>query len=114
MQAPKSGTKWHKEKAWFEAKTEEGHTYYWHVETHESRWTEPPEGFFSVKEQEEVNRKHEAKEWKKVEAIYTSQAIHGSHKEDGSLPTPSVSHYGPQGRPARVNPYGEWKTVEAP
>lgn len=40
VEAPKGGTKWHKDqpKQWFEAKTDDGHTYYWHVDTHESRW----------------------------------------------------------------------------
>jgi hypothetical protein len=36
MEAPKSGTKWHKDsepKKWYEAVSEEGHTYFWHVET---------------------------------------------------------------------------------
>ena len=37
VSAPTSGTKWHNEpgdKKWYEAKTDEGHTYYWHLETH--------------------------------------------------------------------------------
>ncbi len=114
VDAPKSGTKWHKEKEtnnkqWYEAKTEEGHTYFWHVESHESRWDPPPDGYFSIKEQEEVNAKHEDKERKKVETMYVSQAIHGSHREDAGLPTPTISTNGPQ---ARANPYGEWKTVQ--
>ncbi len=111
MEAPKSGTKWHKEKKWFEAVTEEGHTYFWHVETHESRWDAPPEGHFSIKEQEEINDKHEKKEVRKIEKIYESQSIHGTHREDAGLPVPTVSraHHGPQ---ARSSPYGEWKAVE--
>ena len=58
VEAPKSGTKWHKEqpKPWFEAVTEEGTTYFWHVESHESRWDPPPEGYLSIKDQEEINK----------------------------------------------------------
>ena len=37
MSAPKGGTKYHNEgpnyKLWYEAKTDEGHTYYFHVQT---------------------------------------------------------------------------------
>ncbi len=63
VEAPKSGTKWHKgfadteAKQWFEAVTDEGHTYFWHVESHESRWEPPPEGYLSIQEQEEINRR---------------------------------------------------------
>ena len=35
--APTSGTKWHNEpgvKKWYEAKSDEGYTYYWNTETH--------------------------------------------------------------------------------
>ena len=58
---------------WYEAKTEQGVTYYWHVETKQSRWTAPPEGYFSIAEQEDVNRKHQAREMRKVEKIYEQQ-----------------------------------------
>ena len=37
VSAPTSGTKWHNEpgdKKWYEAKTDDGHTYYWHIENH--------------------------------------------------------------------------------
>ena len=40
VEAPKGGTKYHKPedaKKWFEAKSEDGTIYYWHVETHQSR-----------------------------------------------------------------------------
>ena len=40
VDAPKSGTKWHKDdtKKWFEAKSDDGHIYFWHVETNGNRW----------------------------------------------------------------------------
>jgi len=36
VKAPTSGTKWHNEpgtKKWYEAKSDEGYTYYWHIDT---------------------------------------------------------------------------------
>lgn len=41
IQAPTSGTKWHNApgtKKWHEAKTDEGHIYYWHIETFGKRF----------------------------------------------------------------------------
>lgn len=125
IEAPKTGTKWHKDvpsssstitsttteasdeaKKWFEAVTEDGqHTYYWHVETHESTWTAPPEGFLSIKEQEKINAKHEEREMKKIDLMYESQAIHGSTKLQKEGPM--------QGPSQRPSPYGAWKTVKS-
>lgn len=109
--------------------TEEGHTYYWHVETHESRWEPPEEGYLSIAEQETVNKKHEEKEMKKMEVlaktycmikkqgyhltlaclqkIYVSQVLHGKQEE-----APDEAQ-GPT-LPPRMGggPYGAWKTVE--
>ena len=44
------------------------------VDLTESRWTAPPEGYFSIGEQEDVNRKHNARENRKIEKIYEQQA----------------------------------------
>jgi len=52
--APTSGTRWHNPpgtKKWNEAQTEEGHIYYWNIDTNESRWDAPPEGYSSIIEQ---------------------------------------------------------------
>ena len=40
IKAPTSGTKWHNKpgtKKWHEAKSDEGHTYYWNVDTNGKR-----------------------------------------------------------------------------
>ena len=81
--------------------TEDGHTYFWHVETHQSRWTAPEEGYFSIAEQEETNRKHEEKEEKRIAAMYQSQSVHG---------TSEVKAAEVEVERAR-NPYGRWQTV---
>ncbi|XP_044002053.1 WW domain-binding protein 4 [Aphidius gifuensis] len=41
------------QKLWYEAKSPEGWTYYWHTETHERKWEIPVEGYMSIAEQEE-------------------------------------------------------------
>ena len=106
---------------WYEAKTEQGVTYYWHVETKQSRWTAPPEGYFSIAEQEDVNRKHQAREMRKVEKIYEQQAIHGKEEEFADVAAEARSSDEdseddgpPGGAPTRIDhgPYGKWQVVE--
>jgi len=116
VEAPKTGTQWHRERKWFEAKTEAGHVYYWHVETNQSRWDAPKEGFFSIEEQEDVNKKHEAREAKKAETIYMQQALHGEQaKMPYSVPDVAaisgpISASGPVYSSAAA--YGQWRKVE--
>lgn len=74
----------------------------------ESRWEAPPEGFFSIAEQEAVNRKHDEREEKKIYNMYQSQSIHGSHLDDAEVAAATVASFGPD---ARVDPYGSWKSV---
>ena len=81
VEAPQGGTKWHKAagdsgKVWCEAKNEDGsrlvsfHTwekntcwmlprYYYHSQTHETRWEPPSGGFLSIKEQRELRGEKE-------------------------------------------------------
>ncbi|XP_071565087.1 uncharacterized protein [Temnothorax nylanderi] len=40
-------------KLWYEARSPEGYTYYWHIETNESVWEPPEEGYMTLAEQEE-------------------------------------------------------------
>lgn len=40
-------------KVWYEALSPEGYTYYWHIETNESVWEPPQEGYMTFAEQEE-------------------------------------------------------------
>merc|ERR1712083_1071691 len=49
-------------KKWHEAKSDQGYTYYWNVDTKESRWEAPAEGYLSIKEQrDEQNATDDAK-----------------------------------------------------
>jgi len=111
MEAPKEGTKWHNPpdaKKWFEAKTDDGTIYFWHVETQESRWTAPPEGFLSIKDQEEINRKHEERELKKYNKIVEQQSIH-NHQAAYSVTAATEAVAGPA--PKAADPYGGWQKV---
>lgn len=40
-------------KLWYEARSPAGYTYYWHIETNESVWETPEEGYMTFAEQEE-------------------------------------------------------------
>lgn len=40
-------------KLWYEALSPEGYTYYWHIETDQSVWEPPEEGYMTIAEQEE-------------------------------------------------------------
>ncbi|XP_067009846.2 WW domain-binding protein 4 [Anabrus simplex] len=53
-----------KVKMWYEAVSDEGYTYYWHIETGESVWEPPEEGFMSVAEQKEAEEKEAKKKTK--------------------------------------------------
>ncbi|XP_033224388.1 WW domain-binding protein 4 [Belonocnema kinseyi] len=52
-------------KRWYEAQSPEGYSYYWNIETNETSWEVPEEGFMSISEQEE-----EAKEQKIQEELF--------------------------------------------
>merc|ERR1712088_806034 len=64
VEALQGGTKWHKApsdsgKLWCEAKNEDGSGYYYHSQTHETRWEPPSGGFLSIKEQRELRGEEE-------------------------------------------------------
>lgn len=79
------------------------------METNESRWDPPPDGYLSIKEQEEINQKHEEKETKKIYNMYQSQSIHGRHKDETEVAAEAAETMGPQAKPS---PYGAWQTVD--
>jgi len=117
VEAPKSGTKWHNPptpKLWSEAKTEDGNTYFWHAETHESRWDPPPEGYLSIQDQEDINKKHEEKEKKKHKKILASQSKHNPTANAAASTSSSSSSGVPVAGPApKADPFGGWKSVVA-
>lgn len=61
-------------KLWYEALSPEGYTYYWHIETNESVWEPPKEGYMTLAEQEEET-KEEALQKKLIEQLDREEAI---------------------------------------
>ncbi|XP_014482814.1 PREDICTED: WW domain-binding protein 4 isoform X2 [Dinoponera quadriceps] len=61
-------------KLWYEALSPEGYTYYWHIETNESVWEPPEEGYMTFAEQEE-EAKEEAFQKELMEQLDKEEAI---------------------------------------
>ncbi|XP_076296204.1 uncharacterized protein LOC143216744 [Lasioglossum baleicum] len=59
---------------WYEARSPEGYTYYWHIETNESVWEPPEEGYMTFAEQEE-EAKEQALQEKLLEQLEEEEAI---------------------------------------
>ena len=104
------GTKYHKEsktaKFWYEAKNDEGVSYYYNVTSGESRWEPPYNGFVSIVEQQEIeDRKHE-KAAKKARIVEENKHFHGEHRTHEMLvrELPDMSKNDPYGG-------GGWKKV---
>jgi len=107
VKATDSGTKWHKPappKFWYEAKSDDGNTYYWNVNTKESRWEPPLSGYVSIADQEKLESKKEVKIAKKAQMISEQQK---KFKKKEPLPEPE---------PVKTDRYGGsgWTTVAAP
>ncbi|KAL6268736.1 hypothetical protein P5V15_001863 [Pogonomyrmex californicus] len=61
-------------KLWYEARSPEGYTYYWHIETNESVWEPPEEGYMTFAEQEE-EAKEEMLQKELMEQLDKEEAI---------------------------------------
>ncbi|XP_012265377.2 WW domain-binding protein 4 [Athalia rosae] len=125
------------QKLWYEAVSPEGYTYYWHVQTNESVWEPPEEGFASIAEQEE-----EAKEQALQEELMAQVAEEEKQKleetaeerrandereklkeirklreqqrtaEDDDDEESAVPFRRDYSVPEKPDPYGSWKTVQ--
>ncbi|PSN55250.1 hypothetical protein C0J52_05858 [Blattella germanica] len=111
-------------KLWYEAQSEEGHTYYWHLETGESRWLPPEEGYLSIAEQKDIEKKElirqvEEEKKKKAEEERLKEEERArlerekmkslrlkEEKKSIEYPMPII---GPAPKP---DPYGAWKPVD--
>ena len=105
------GTKYHKEsktaKFWYEAKNDEGVSYYYNITSGKSRWDPPPNGYISISEQQELEDKKVEKAAKKAKVVEENKYFHGEHKrqEERLREMPDMSKNDPYGG-------GGWTKVE--
>ena len=78
------GTKYHKKSKtamfWYEAKNEDGVSYYWNVTSGKSRWDKPHNGYISIAEQEQLEEEKQEKAAKKIRIAEEHRAVHGEHR----------------------------------
>ena len=104
------GTKYHKEsktaKFWYEAKNDEGVSYYYNVTSGESRWEPPHNGFVSIADQQEIEERKHEKAAKKARIVEENKHFHGEHRTQEILvrEMPDMSKNDPYGG-------GGWKKV---
>ncbi|KAG1693197.1 WW domain-binding protein 4 [Nymphon striatum] len=107
-------------KVWYEAVTDEDHTYYWNVETNESTW-EAPKEYISLSEQQaptdnetkpvqENAQKEESEETSELTKKFEhfKEKISKENEEDEFDSIVSCNAIGPKAKP---NPYGKWTVV---
>ncbi|XP_042888447.1 WW domain-binding protein 4-like [Penaeus japonicus] len=93
-------------KNWYEAKSPEGYTYYWHIGSGESKWEAPEEGYLSIKEQEKLNAKSNKESKDSTAAasaslpcgpVQRAEAFNSWKKVEKYLPElPENDYYGPE------------------
>lgn len=131
-----------KESLWCEAKSDDGHKYYWNVKTGESVWEPPKEGYLTLKEYEEIQKVGELKAEELahkefIENVKNSDEIAAAlkreqHKKIGAKikkkelkqqkeltslkPDPIVpdEKFGWEDPETAARPLGKWQTVEPP
>lgn len=112
-------------KLWYEAQSDEGHVYYWHIETGESRWEPPEEGYVSLADQKKAEKKElkkkkeEERERKTEEARLKEEERARLEREKMKSRRIKVEDTKPEetqlpvlGPAQRADPYGSWKPVE--
>ncbi|CAG9858908.1 unnamed protein product [Phyllotreta striolata] len=117
-------------KIWCEAKSKEGHVYYYNTLTNESVWEPPKEGYSTIEEQAQIrdkradNQLKELDKQRKMEGLKIARQQQAEAEEERAriereklkerrvkeeTPPPE---YGPIIEPGKNDPYGKWKTVK--
>ena len=106
------GTKYHKPsqtaRFWYEAKNDDGVSYYYNVTSGKSRWDKPHAGFISIAEQEQLEEEKQEKAAKKARIAEEHKAIHGQHRTEEFLQRalPDMGKHDPYGG-------GGWKKIQS-
>jgi len=87
-------------KLWYEAKDDDGNTFYYHIKTSESRWDAPPWGFLSIEEQRDIEVAQQWKQYNKEKVIHEQREVHGERRKEEIVhqAMPDMSAKDPYGR----------------
>ena len=105
------GSKYHKEsktaRFWYEAKNDDGISYYWNVTSGKSRWDKPINGYISIAEQQQLEDEKQEKAAKKMRLAEEHRAVHGEHRSEERMfrAMPDMSKKDPYGG-------GGWKKIQ--
>ena len=106
------GTKYHKEsltaRFWYEAKNDDGVSYYYNVTSGKSRWDKPHAGYISIAEQQQLEEEKQEKAAKKARIAEEHRTLHGQHRSEEILlrAMPDMGKHDPYGG-------GGWKKVQS-
>ena len=112
VQANAHGTKYHKDsktaRFWYEAKNDDGVSYYYNVTSGDSRWDPPRKGYVSIAEQQDLEDRKTEKVVKKMRVQAENKHFHGEHKRQTEMlrEMPDMSKHDPYGG-------GGWKKIDA-
>lgn len=125
-------------KLWYEARSPEGYTYYWHTDTNETSWEPPAEGYMTFAEQEEEAKEQALQEellqqLEQEEAIANAEILEekranaererlkglrkpkevqqADDEERETAEEESRPYRRDYSIPEKVHPYGPWQTV---
>ncbi|KAI9559374.1 hypothetical protein GHT06_016163 [Daphnia sinensis] len=107
-------------KVWHEALSPEGYPYYWNVETNETCWEAPAEGYVTLMEQQLEELKNATTDTKETSAEPMITKKKKKKKKKKELEEDFYEDYddGFQGEEETaaeatpINPYGQWETVQ--
>lgn len=120
-------------KLWYEAKSPEGYSYYWHIETNETVWDAPEEGYMTIAEQEEEAKEQKIqeellKQLDEEEAVEKAEIFEERRANDERVKlreirkikeeeerddeTEEIPYRRDYSVPEKPQPYGSWQTVK--
>lgn len=106
-------------KVWHEALSPEGYTYYWNIETNETCWEEPSEGFVSLLDQqlEELKKETETQVDTSAQPVLKKKKKKKKKKEmqeEEYYEEEEQQQEEEEDTQQAAAPYGQWQTVVKP